>query len=215
MSRIFFPTYQYTILRLPKRHIDELQNKIKEQKRKEEEEERRQREADAVKQAQPEVKPVIVDLESEVIQYDGPADSRPAALQPYQRPMQNPGPPPHHPALPQYPSQPAPQQPWTPPAPPERPVLLQFVTPGASDDRFLFPRYSILETLGAQHLLASFIVTRKGREAVDPTKLDPANEYWTPLTVMLEVPLESESLLEHVRKWVKPATEVQTHMQTS
>jgi len=137
-----------------------------------------------------------------VIQYDGAADRKPIALTPI---------PPPTAAL--YPTQSAPPQAWRPPAPPERPVLLQFVTPGASDDRFLFPRHSILETLSEQHLLVSFILTRKGCDAADPTNLDPDKAYWTPVTFMLEVPIKSEELLDHVWKWVKPANEVKAYMQ--
>ncbi|KAK1093992.1 hypothetical protein LTR48_001255, partial [Friedmanniomyces endolithicus] len=73
--------------------------------------------------------------------------------------------------------------------------------------------YSIVERLSGNHHLASFIVTRKGRDAADPTGLDPNKEYWQPITMMLEVKLGLEDLPDYVKRWVKPADEVRRHME--
>ena len=177
-------------------HIDELTKITNERKKEEEKEEAAAAAAAAKVEAQ----------QSEMIQYDGPADSVPGQQQTSQRPYQ----PPQQPIYQQ-------QQAWTapppPPAPTSLPVVLTFTTPGATEDRFLFPQHSILEALSQQHLLASFIVTRKGREAADPTGLDPNTEYWQPVTLMVEVAYSREAILDNVRRWVKPAEEVRKHME--
>lgn len=108
-----------------------------------------------------------------------------------------------------------PQQQYVPPPPPPpSEVVFAFTLAGATEDRFLFPQYSILEALSAQHVLASFIVTRKGSEAADPVglKLDPDTEYWQPVTMMVEVAYGREPLLKDVQKWVKPPDEVREEM---
>lgn len=115
----------------------------------------------------------------------------------------------------QQPLPPPPVQQYVPPPPPPpSEVVFAFTLAGATEDRFLFPQYSILEPLSAQHVLASFIVTRKGSEAADPTglQLDPDTEYWQPVTMMVEVAYGREPLLKDVSKWVKPADEVREEM---
>lgn len=115
----------------------------------------------------------------------------------------------------QQPLPPPPVQQYVPPPPPPpSEVVFAFTLAGATEDRFLFPQYSILEPLSAQHVLASFIVTRKGSEAADPTglHLDPDTEYWQPVTMMVEVAYGREPLLKDVSKWVKPADEVREEM---
>lgn len=199
-------------LRIFQRHIDELQKQIKEER---EAEEKRAREAEAAAK-----------IREDAIQYDGATDSRPESPmpQPQQGTLQSSHPGQQHPYTPsQQPNgtlqpyhHPQPQQhrPWIPPPPPSRhPVILAFATPGASDDRFLFPQNAILEPLSAHHLLASFIITRKGHEAADPTALDPEKEYWQPITLMLEVKYGLEDLPMYVKKWVNPADEVRKHME--
>lgn len=190
-------------LKVFQNHIDELTKIITEQKKKEDEDEATSAEA-AKATAQ----------QSEMIQYDGVADTVPPPA--YQQPQNRPY---HPPALPYQQPQ---QQPWVPPPPPAPapapaptalPVILAFTTPGATEDRFLFPQHSILEALSPQHLLTSFIVTRKGRDAVDPAGLDPDAEYWQPVTLMVEVAYNREHILECVRRWVKPAEEVTKHME--
>lgn len=146
------------------------------------------------------------------VQYDGAADQRPQLqpqprpqpIQPQQAPLRAPYvvPPP-----PMYPQPP----PWTPPT--NLPVILEFQTAGATEDRFLFPEYSILESLSPQHELVSFIVVRKGSEAADKSGLDPEKEYWQPVTMMVEVAYGREDIMSCIRRWVRPAGEVQKHME--
>lgn len=114
----------------------------------------------------------------------------------------------------QQPIAPPVQQYVPPPPPPPSEVVFSFTLAGATEDRFLFPQYSILEPLSAQHVLASFIVTRKGSETADPTglHLDADTEYWQPVTMMVEVAYGREPLLKDVSKWVKPADEVREEM---
>ncbi|KXL41673.1 hypothetical protein M433DRAFT_150370 [Acidomyces richmondensis BFW] len=201
-------------LRVFQRHIDELQRQIKEER---EAEERRAREAEAAAK-----------LREDITQYDGANDAQPESpMPPPQQGTSQPCRPVHqHPYAPsqqpngtvqayQHPL-PLPQQPrpWIPPPPPPRhPVILSFAIPGASDDRFLFPQNAILEPLSAHHLLASFIITCKGRDAADSTALDPEKEYWQPITLMLEVKYGLEDLPVYVKKWVNPADEVRKHME--
>ena len=159
--------------------------------------------------------------QGEMIRYDGPADSasHPAAAP--ATPAQQQPRPPYQPQQPLYQHQ---QPAWTPPPPPapppaptNLPVILQFTTPGATEDRFLFPQHCILESLSPQHLLASFIATRRASAlpstTVSDLALDPQKEYWQPITLMVEVAYNREHLLELVKRWVKPADEVRKHME--
>jgi hypothetical protein len=202
-------------LKIFQKHIDELQKQIQEEKAAED-----AREAALEKQRQ---LAATVQPKEEVIQYDGPtsrtgtptpiqqqqAQAQYHAQQQAQAHRQN------HPAYQPYAPQ---QQTYAPPPPQEYPVILQFTTPGATEDRFLFPRYSILERLSPHHWLASFIITRRGSQAIDASNgiggaLDPMKEYWQPVTMMLEVKVGLEELPGHVRRWVKPADEVRKHME--
>ncbi|KAF2716437.1 hypothetical protein K431DRAFT_289393 [Polychaeton citri CBS 116435] len=97
---------------------------------------------------------------------------------------------------------------------PERPaVIFQFIRPPYNEDRYQFPRYSILEVISSQHCLASFIITRKGSEAADPSGLDPDTEYWQPMTLLIECAFQREQPMHNIQKWVKPPDEVKKHMQ--
>jgi len=177
-------------LKVFQKHIDELGAVIQSQKAKEaaEEEKRLAKQNAAVKQS----------------------SNTPQPVQPYTAPLQ-PG---QSPAW-QQPQIPPPMQPHVPPPPPPpSEVVFAFTLAGATEDRFLFPQYSILEPLSAQHVLASFIVVRKGSESADPVglHLDPDTEYWQPVTMMVEVAYGREPLLKDVSKWVKPADEVREEM---
>lgn len=144
------------------------------------------------------------------IHYDGQADMRVSST--LNGTMQlAPGTQPYPPAQPgQQPQQHGQQQPWVAPA---LPVIIAFKDVGATEDRFLFPQHSILETLSPQHLLVSFIVIRKGHQAADSDGLEPNAEYWQPITIMIEVAYGREELLNCVRRWVKPAEEVRSYME--
>ncbi|GAM89402.1 hypothetical protein ANO11243_074400 [Dothideomycetidae sp. 11243] len=101
------------------------------------------------------------------------------------------------------------------PIKPPFPVLLEFADPGASQDRFLFPPYSIVEALGSYSILASFLVLRKGGEASATTLFDPDTEYYEPVTVKIDVVAGTRSVevLEHMKRSVKPADEVRKWME--
>lgn len=172
-------------LRVFQKHIDELTALIQSRKAKEEEEERKKARAKAPPQL------------------DGPADLPPQRGTPYAPPKQ----------APVYPQQPA-QSYVAPPPPAPGEVVFTFTAPGSSEDRFLFPQYSILEPLSPQHVLASFMVTRKGRESADSIhmRLDPDIEYWQPVTLMVEVAYGHEGILKDVTRWVKPAEETREEM---
>ncbi|KAL1587454.1 hypothetical protein WHR41_03842 [Cladosporium halotolerans] len=172
-------------LKVFQKHIDELSAAIQSQKAKEAAEEEK-----LAKQKQTPQTPNIA----------------PQPMQPYVAPQQQ---------TPTWQPPPPPQQQYVPPPPPPpSEVVFAFTLAGATEDRFLFPQYSILEPLSAQHVLASFIVTRKCSEAADPIglKLDPDTEYWQPVTMMVEVAYGREPLLKDVSKWVKPAEEVREEM---
>jgi len=183
-------------LKIFQNHIDELTKVIAEKKKKDEEDEAA---AQAAKERE---------QQSDMIQYDGSNDT-PQAQTTFQRPGQ---PYQQAPYQAQQPTWQAPTRP-TPPAPTTQPVILAFTTPGATEDRFLFPQNAILESLSPQHLLASFIITRRGSQAADSTGLDPETEYWQSITLMVEVAYNREHLIECVKKWVKPADEVRKWME--
>nr|OQO22100.1 hypothetical protein B0A51_09556 [Rachicladosporium sp. CCFEE 5018] len=133
--------------------------------------------------------------------FDGPSDE---ALRPYATAAPTYTPPPR--SLPVYEPPPV-------PASQENEVAFSFTTPGATEDRFLFPRHAILEPLSQQHLLASFMLTRPGRLSADPAILSqPDKDYWQPVTLMVEVAYGREGILKDVTKWVKPAEEVREEM---
>lgn len=184
-------------LRIFQKHIDELTGII--QKQKKDEEDRAAREQQR----------------ANMIQYDGASDMKPQP--PIQQPIQ-----PQQPLQSRQPyPMPAPQTPnyqnqqptWTPPPQTNLPVILQFTTQGATEDRFWFPQNSILEPLSPQHLLVSFMLSRKGREAVDTTGLELDKEYWQPITMMIEVAYGREEIMNCIRRWCKPAEEVRKCME--
>ncbi|KAK5172087.1 uncharacterized protein LTR77_003725 [Saxophila tyrrhenica] len=170
------------------KHINDLNKSIADKKKKDEE-------AEAAAQAAKER-----EAQNEMIQYDGSNDRPP---QPQQPPVQQPFQPYQQPT---YATPPRPE-------PTTQPVILAFTTPGATEDRFLFPQHAILESLSPQHLLASFIVTRKGSAAADAALFEPGVEYWQPVTLMVEVAYNREHLIECVKKWVKPKEEVRRWME--
>lgn len=186
-------------LRIFQRHIDELTGIIQKQNQDEEDQKAKAPQS------------------SDTIQYDGAGDSKPVMstqiqpIQPNPSIQRQPVPSPYPQPQPALYQQQAPA--WTPPTSTTNAVLLSFAGAGGSEDRFLFPQYGILEALSPQHLLISFMVTKKGREAADSTGLEPDKEYWQPVTMMMEVMYGKEEILNCVRKWVKPEDEVRRHME--
>lgn len=61
-------------------------------------------------------------------------------------------------------------------------VVFEFV--GGSGDRFLFPKYSILEYLTGGQVIASFLIVRKGSSA-ESKGYDPTLDYYQPVTIRL------------------------------
>jgi len=185
-------------LKIFQSHIDDLTKIIAEKKKQEDEEEAAAQVRKASQQQQ------------DAIQYDGANDGNNSQQQTVAQPQA--------PILPQYrQQQPVWQPPPVAPQPPQKPVthpvVLQFTAPGATEDRFLFPQHSILEVLSPQHLLCSFIATRRGLDAADTAGLASNTEYYQPITFMMEVAYGRESLMELVKKWVLPADEVRKHME--
>lgn len=97
---------------------------------------------------------------------------------------------------------------------PPFPVVIEFADPGASPDRFLFPPYSIVESLGSYSVLASFLVFRKGSEASASMLFDEDTEYYEPVTVKIDVVAGTKSVevLDHIKRSVKPGDEVRRWM---
>ncbi|KAK5110259.1 hypothetical protein LTR62_006112 [Meristemomyces frigidus] len=170
-------------------HIDELQSQIRSEKAAQQ----------TVEAAKAEATTAASTAADDVIQYDGTPDTHPPAPQAVKY------------ATP--PNYATPAQPWRSPPPAQAPIILAFTTPGATEDRFLFPQNSILERLSPHHYLASFVVTKRGSQSVDSSLgLNAGTLYWQPITLMLEVKVGLEELPGYVQKWVKPAEEVRRGM---
>lgn len=81
---------------------------------------------------------------------------------------------------------------------------------GGNGDRFLFPRFSILEYLhGGTQVIVSFLVIRKGSAAVSKGYQVTAN-YYQPVTMRLTTSLPRT--LEPLARIVAPADEVRQYM---
>lgn len=81
---------------------------------------------------------------------------------------------------------------------------------GGSGDRFLLPRFSILEYLpGGTQVLVSFLVIRKGSAAVSKGYKDTAS-YYQPVTMRLTA--SHPRILEPLTRIVAPADEVRRYM---
>jgi hypothetical protein len=97
------------------------------------------------------------------------------------------------------------------PLPPSKPditaVVFEFI--GGSGDRYLFPKYSILEYLPGGQVIASFLIVRKGSSA-DSKKYDPALDYYQPITIRLYT--HQGRQLDSLAKVVAPQEEVRKYM---
>lgn len=83
---------------------------------------------------------------------------------------------------------------------------------GGTGDRFLFPRFSILEYLpGGTQVLVSFLVIRKGSAGVSKGYKDTAS-YYQPVTMRLTT--SHPRILEPLTRVVAPAEEVRRYMNT-
>ncbi|OTB02929.1 hypothetical protein M426DRAFT_322174 [Hypoxylon sp. CI-4A] len=85
-------------------------------------------------------------------------------------------------------------------------IALEFA--GGTGDRYLFPKYSILEYVNPAQVTASFLIVRKG------SKLeyggDPALDYYQPVTIRIYA--QSGKHLENLARVVAPQDEVRRYM---
>ena len=87
---------------------------------------------------------------------------------------------------------------------------IAFEFTAGTGDRYLLPRYSILEYLpGNTQVLMSFLVTRKGNAAAGGKYKDTL-EYYQPVTICFSA--QSARILEPLSRVVAPTEEVQRHM---
>lgn len=86
-------------------------------------------------------------------------------------------------------------------------IVLEFS--GGTGDRYLFPKYSILEyQAGGTQVLASFLIVRKGSKSEYGG--DRALDYYQPITIRLYS--HSPKQLENLSRVVAPADEVRRYM---
>ncbi|KAF3069632.1 hypothetical protein GL218_07966 [Daldinia childiae] len=85
-------------------------------------------------------------------------------------------------------------------------IVLEFS--GGTGDRYLFPKYSIIEYVNPTQAVASFLIVRKG------SKLeyggDPALDYYQPVTIRIYA--QSPKHLESLARVVAPQDEVRRYM---
>ncbi|KXJ89577.1 hypothetical protein Micbo1qcDRAFT_235342 [Microdochium bolleyi] len=85
-------------------------------------------------------------------------------------------------------------------------VVFEFA--GGSSDRYMFPKFSILEQTAPHEVIASFLIVRKGSNSEYGG--DPALDYYQPVTIRLNS--MSGKHLDHFFRVVAPAEEVQRYM---
>jgi hypothetical protein len=97
------------------------------------------------------------------------------------------------------------------PLPPSKPDIsgIVFEFAGGSGDRFLFPKYSILEYLTGGQVIASFLIVRKGSSS-DSKTYDPLLDYYQPITIRLYT--HQGRQLDSLAKVVAPPDEVRRYM---
>lgn len=98
-----------------------------------------------------------------------------------------------------------------PPAPKPEISAVVFEFAGGTGDRYLFPKFSILETIPSpdgMQLMASFLIVRKGSKSEYGG--DPTLDYYQPVTVKLHS--TSPKILDHLHRVVAPQEEVKRYM---
>ncbi|EJT80899.1 hypothetical protein GGTG_00891 [Gaeumannomyces tritici R3-111a-1] len=98
-----------------------------------------------------------------------------------------------------------------PPAPKPEISAVVFEFANGTGDRYLFPKFSILETIPSPdgvRLMASFLIVRKGSKS--EYGVDPTLDYYQPVTVKLHSP--SPKILDHLHRVVAPPEEVKRYM---
>jgi hypothetical protein len=86
-------------------------------------------------------------------------------------------------------------------------VVFEFT--GGSGDRFLFPKFSILEYLPGGQVIASFLIVRKGSSS-DAPGYDAKLDYYQPITIRLYA--HQGRQLDALQKVVAPPDEVRRYM---
>ncbi|KAG6031880.1 hypothetical protein E4U41_007390 [Claviceps citrina] len=97
------------------------------------------------------------------------------------------------------------------PPPANRPDISAVVFDFGSGDRYLFPKYSVLEflpTKTGQQVVASFLIVRKG--STSEYGGDPNLDYYQPVTIRLQT--SSGRHLENLARVVAPQDEVRRYM---
>ncbi|KAG5995058.1 hypothetical protein E4U52_000410 [Claviceps spartinae] len=97
------------------------------------------------------------------------------------------------------------------PPPVSRPDISAVVFDFGSGDRYLFPRFSVLEflpTKSGQEVVASFLIVRKG--STSEYGGDPDLDYYQPITIRLHT--NSGRHLENLTRVVAPLEEVRRYM---
>lgn len=97
------------------------------------------------------------------------------------------------------------------PPPPARPDISAVVFDFGSGDRYLFPKFSVLEFLpssSGQQVVASFLIVRKG--STSEYGGDPALDYYQPVTIRLHTTMGKH--LENLARVVAPQDEVRRYM---
>ncbi|KAK3317819.1 hypothetical protein B0T19DRAFT_298726 [Cercophora scortea] len=101
------------------------------------------------------------------------------------------------------------------PPPPPKPDIsaVVFEFSGGTGDRYLFPKFSLLENVavapGQQQVIASFLIVRRGSKAEYPVA-DPELDYYQPITVRLFT--TSGKHLDNLARVVAPQEEVKRYM---
>jgi len=83
---------------------------------------------------------------------------------------------------------------------------------GGSGDRFLFPKFSVVEGVPSpkgQQVVASFLIVRKGSMSEYPAA-DPDLDYYQPVTIRLITPVGR--FLDHLSRVIAPQEEVRRYM---
>ncbi|KAB8290559.1 hypothetical protein EYC80_010984 [Monilinia laxa] len=122
------------------------------------------------------------------------------------RPVPPPAPAPA-PAPPQQPQALRSKGPVAPPKPDISGVVFEFN--GGNGDRYLFPKYSILDYLPGGQVIASFLIVRKGSSSDSPS-YDPQLDYYQPVTIRLYT--HQGKQLDSLQKVVAPPDEVRRYM---
>ncbi|TEY54690.1 hypothetical protein BOTCAL_0239g00120 [Botryotinia calthae] len=98
--------------------------------------------------------------------------------------------------------------PVAPPKPDISGVVFEFN--GGNGDRYLFPKYSILDYLPGGQVIASFLIVRKGSSSDSPS-YDPELDYYQPVTIRLYT--HQGKQLDSLQKVVASPEEVRRYME--